>query len=54
MAEQPEDFSKTTMWKKSLEREKARSNSWLGKTTLVILTIAGALVVGTFVYLAFR
>ena len=49
-----EDFSKTTMWKKSIAAEKARANSWTGRVTLVLLTLGGAVVFATAIYFALR
>ncbi|MDO9454042.1 MAG: hypothetical protein Q7J29_14415 [Stagnimonas sp.] len=45
-----EDFSKTTMWKKSIAAEKARTNSLVGKTSLIVLTLGAAVAVLAGVY----
>lgn len=45
-----EDFSKTTMWKKSIAAEKERTNSLVGKTSLIVLTLGAAVAVLAGVY----
>lgn len=49
-----QDFSRTTMWKKSIAAEKQRQNSWMGKTTLVLLTLGGVMALLAFGYLVSR
>ena len=54
MSDNQEDFSKTTMWKKSIAAEKERANSWMGKTTLVLLTLGVVVALVAFGYLVSR
>ena len=54
MSDKQDDFSKTTMWKKSIAAEKERANSWTGKVTLLLLTVGGSVVFLTAIYFLVR
>ncbi|MES2884109.1 MAG: hypothetical protein V4709_04855 [Pseudomonadota bacterium] len=55
MSEDSEDkFSRTTLWQKSLADEKTRANSWIGKTTLILLSLGAVVAFVAFGYLVSR